>query len=171
MEQKSYSIQTENSLKIETLIYSEQTRHHLAWITQTRSEILAEVNMLSQITKETYSKEDTKAIKILIKHARRHPKAGLSYLKLDKESGKIVVYSDGSFATKNGGKSQVRYLIFMADETKKANLIEYVIKKSRRVFLSVLGAGTFVLVDTCDLAIVIQHDLREALVRTLRCKF
>lgn len=143
------------------------TRHRLACITQTRPEILAEVNILSQVTAETFEKKDVKAVNKLIKHVREHKQA-LKYVELDKETMRIVVYSDGSFATNKDGSSQVGYVIFMADKDNKANLVDYASNKSRRVVRSVIGAETFGLVDACDSAIVIQHELKQMLKKTLK---
>lgn len=144
------------------------TRNILAWITQTRPENLAGVNTLSQLTKETFHNEYLKTINGLIKHIKNNPKSGLKYIDLYKNTLKLVVYSDGSFATNKDGSFQVGYLVFMADKDNKANLIDYVSNKSRRVVRSVLGAETFGLANACDSAIVIQHNLKQILGKTLK---
>lgn len=81
---------------------------------------------------------------------------------------KLVVYSDGSFATNKEGRCQVGYLIFMADKKNTANFIYYASNKSRRVVRSVLGAETFRLSDACDSAIIIQHDLKKMFGKALK---
>lgn len=49
-----------------------------------------------------------------------NPQSGPRYINLDKGTLKLVVYSDGSFATNNGGSSQMGYLLFMADEKQQS---------------------------------------------------
>lgn len=166
-EQNAYSNQIEKLSEDFEFDSLRANSHRLPLITQTRPEILAGANILSQITKETHIKEDTNTINSLIKHARKYHKV-LGYVKSWKESLKIVVYSDESFTTNKDGTFQVWYFIFMAYKNKKANLIGYASTKSIRVVLSFLVAATLGLLDACDSAIVIQHDLRESQVKKLK---
>lgn len=53
------------------------TSHLLSWITQTRPELLAGVNILSQVASETIQDEDVKLINELIKHIKNNLKSGL----------------------------------------------------------------------------------------------
>lgn len=63
-----------------------------------------------------YFPEHIKTIKLQIKHIRKNPGTYLSYADLYKDSLKLVVYSDSSFATKKNGTPSFRCVIFMADE-------------------------------------------------------
>lgn len=96
LEQNAYFDQIEKRPQEYDLELFRTTSHRLPWINQTRPEILAGINILSQVKKETYIQEDTKTINDLIKYILTYPKAGLRYVKLDNESLNIVLYSDGS---------------------------------------------------------------------------
>lgn len=74
-------------------------------ITQTRPEILAGVNILPQVKKETFQEGDIKIINGLIKLMKTNPKSTLKYLILDKDTMKLVLYSDGSIATNKDDSS------------------------------------------------------------------
>lgn len=66
-EQTNYILQIEN-LKLETNFEEFRTTLHiLAWVSHTIPEVVAEINILSEVTKETYLKEDLKTINSLIK--------------------------------------------------------------------------------------------------------
>lgn len=146
------------------------TRHKLAWVSHTRPEILAGVNILSQVTNETYQKEDLRIINSLIKHLKKYPDLGLKYRKINMDTTEILVFSDGSFSGNNDRSSQVGYIIMLADNENNGNIIDYSSTKSRRVVRSVLGAETFGMADACDAAIVIQHDMKKILKRTFKIK-
>lgn len=48
-------------------------RHKLSWLTHTRPELLAAVNILSQITEETLTPENIKSMNRTIKHIKDYP--------------------------------------------------------------------------------------------------
>ena len=60
LHQKPYLDKIDPLKKDDTYEEFRSTRHKLAWITHTRPEILAGVNILSQVTKDTYAKEHIK---------------------------------------------------------------------------------------------------------------
>lgn len=59
----------------------------------------------------------------------------------------------------------------MEDNDNRANLIDCASNKSMRVIRLVLGAETCGLADACDSAIIIYHDLKQMLGKTLRIQF
>lgn len=75
-------------------------RHKLAWITHTRPEVLAAVNILSHLTQDTLTQENIKTMNTIIKHVTYFPARGVTMRKLDLDSAHIIVYWDGSFAGK-----------------------------------------------------------------------
>lgn len=56
----------------------------------------------------------------------------------------------------------------MTEKYDNADLIDYAIIKSRQVVRSVLESERFTLMETCDDEIIIQHDLKHILGRTLK---
>lgn len=99
---------------------------------------------------------------------RSSPYGGLTFRKLDVETMKVVVHSDGSFSSKNGGSSQVRGQIFIVNKSNNANLVDFASVKSIIVVRSSLGAETFGISDACDAAILIHHYLKLILKLTLK---
>lgn len=62
-------------------------------------------------------------------------------------------------------------MIFLTDKYNNSNIIDYGSLKSRRLFLSVLGAETFALVYACNAATLLQHDLQNIPNKTLKITF
>ena len=168
LEQTQYAKDINQLPKTTTFDEFRTMRHKLAWLTNTKPEILAGVNILSQTTKETFKEDNVKTINTLIKHVTKSAEKVLHFKPLDLDSIRIIVYSDGSFNGNPDGSSQVGYLIFLADKNNNTNLIDYASIKSQRVVRSVLGAETLGLADACDAAIMIQHDLKLMLKKTLK---
>lgn len=77
------------------------------------------VKILSQATKENLQEECIRLINGLMKHISKKIKSGLRYVPLDEQSIKLVVYSDGSFASNKNRISPLGYLISMADKNDK----------------------------------------------------
>lgn len=59
-------------------------------------------------------------------------------------------------------------MIILTEKYNNANLIDYASIKSRQVVRSVQGAETFTVADACDAAILIQHNLKSILNKTLQ---
>lgn len=66
------------------------------------------------------------------------------------------------------GTSKVWDLIFMADRGNEANFIYHASIKSIIVAICILEAETFVFPNSYDSAFEIQHELKEALGKTLK---
>ena len=87
--------------------------------------------------------------------------------KLNKESMKIIVYSDASMANMDNAASQLGYIIFLCDEENRCAPISWSSRKSRRVARSTLTAETLAAVDAVDTAFVVKKILEEILAREL----
>ena len=170
MEQEHYVPTITKLEKTSTFETFRTTRHRLAWISHTRPEILAGVNILAQVTKDTFQQEDITITNSLIKHIHKNPELGLQYNKMDIETMEILVYSDGSFSGNNDGSSQVGFMNFLIDKNNTASLIEYSSSKSKRIVRSVLGAETFGMADACDASIVLQHDIKKITGRNMKIR-
>lgn len=101
------------------------TRHKLPWLSHMRSEILAVVNILSQVAQDNVKPDYIIIINKLIQHVKSNPEDGLTFRKLYVKAIKIMVYPGGSFSSNNDGSSRVRYHIFIYDKSNKANLIDF----------------------------------------------
>lgn len=58
----------------------------------------------------------------------------------------------------------------MANKHQNTSIFDYYSIKSRRIVTSVLGVETFGLADECDVAIVIQHDLKQIINKRIKVK-
>lgn len=65
--------------------------HMLAWLTHTRTEVLAAMNMLSQVTQDTLTLERVKSMKNVIKHITDSNAQGLMMRKPKIDSTNIIV--------------------------------------------------------------------------------
>lgn len=136
-------------------------RHQLAWLTHTRPEICCTVNMAAQVTETKFSSDHIKAINRVVKHVKEHPTLPLKYQRLDKDSLKLKVYSDSSFANNDDHSSQLGYIVLLVDKTNKCNILHLSSHKSRRVTQSVLGGEVYAFADAFDIAYIMKHDLES----------
>jgi hypothetical protein len=86
---------------------------------------------------------------------------------LDKDSLRIVVHSDASFAGNSDMSTQIGYIIFLADKHKTCHVLKYSSTKSRRIVRSTLGAEAIALAIEFDTAFVLAENLRRMLGKTL----
>lgn len=108
---------------------------------------------------------------IFVEHKTRSLNAQLKYVKLDKYSLGLVVFSAGLCETYKEGICQVWYLIFMEDKDNKADIIDCDIRKSRRVVTWIPEPEMFGLMHIWDSAIVVQKDCRESLEKIARALY
>lgn len=86
---------------------------------------------------------------------------GLRIHALDPTSLHLKEFSDSSFGNAEKGHSQLKYLIYLCDVTKKSNLLCYLSSKSRLVVRSILGGETYAFADALDAAFMLSHDLKN----------
>lgn len=75
---------------------------------------------------------------------------GLSFHKLDKDTVKLMVFSDASFASNSDIKLQLGYVVTTSDKSGHSNIAHYSSTKSRRVTRSVLAAELFAMANAFD---------------------
>jgi Reverse transcriptase (RNA-dependent DNA polymerase) len=138
-------------------------RAQLSWITHTRPEICCAVNMASQVTEKSFSVQKINDLNKVIKHLKSYPSQALKYYKLDKDTLKLKVYADSSFANNDDFTSQLGYIVLLTDKTDRCNIIHYSSHKSRRVTRSVLGGEVYAFADAFDFAFTLKHDLQVML--------
>jgi hypothetical protein len=102
-----------------------------------------------------------KGLNAVVKHLRQTASFTLKYPKLDVISLTLKVYTDVSYANNFCGSSQLGYIIFMADESGKCQLIVWSSHKSRRVTRTELGSETMAFADGFDAAYSLKHDLQK----------
>lgn len=69
-------------------------RHELAWLTHTRPDISAAVNLAAQVTEPKFDKKNVKELNDVIKRAHANTKRGIRQQRLAKESHSLRVFTD-----------------------------------------------------------------------------
>lgn len=80
-------------------------RHQLAWLANTRLDILAAVNILSQVHASSFSTIDVRVGNAIQKRAVRYRNISPNYKPLGLETVHLFVYSDALFASNRDGSS------------------------------------------------------------------
>ena len=138
-------------------------RARLIWVVNTRPDIAAAVSIASSVTEKDHTSKDNLVLNDIVNKLKKTKEIKLQYPKLDLESIRLLVYSDSSFNNRKNGKSQLGFLIALADNTNRCSIIHYSSRKSHRVTRSSMAAETLAFVDAFDNASLIKHDLQRML--------
>lgn len=92
-----------------------------------------------------------------------NPDRGLRFVKLDKNTLKLVIFTDSSFANNNDFTSQIGYVIVLADEAGNANILHWSSVKCKRVTRSVLASELYAMSAGFDMAVSIKATLEAIL--------
>ena len=79
----------------------------------------------------------------------------------------VNAYSDASFASLEGGASQLGYFVFLSDDHNNVALISWSSKKAKRVCRSALTAETLAASEALDCAFVTRKMMEDVLQRKL----
>lgn len=138
-------------------------RARLIWVVNTRPDIAAAVSIASSVTEGTHCNEDNILLNKIVKKLKDTRDIKIKFPKLDLESLRLLVYSDSSFNNRKGSKSQLGFIINLADKANQCAMLHYSSKKSNRVTRSSMAAETLAFVDSFDNAVLIKHDLQRML--------
>lgn len=94
-------------------------------------------------------------------------KDGLRFNPLYLRITKLVIISDAAFGNYRVYRSQLGYVILLADEKVTSNITHYASNRCKRVKMSLLAAKVHALLLEFDASIFIQDILREILGRQL----
>ena len=83
----------------------------------------------------------------------------LRYVKLDRDTLQLVVFTDSSFANNKDLSSQISYVIYLANATNKANIIHWSSIKCKRLTRIVLVAELYAIAHGFDIGAVIKATL------------
>lgn len=133
----------------------------MAWTANSRPDILAGVDILSQTTENTYKPAYVVKINGLVNHLHKTPDLKLGFVSLDPKTLKLIVFSDGSFEGNEDLSTQFGYVIVLADDSGKANLLHCSSSKTKRIVHSVLGAETLGMSSASDIGISLLHDITD----------
>ena len=142
-------------------------RHALAWLTHTRVDLAADVNLLAQVTEAMFSRKHLLYLNKIIHRARAAPRRGIWHHNLDPESLHLRIYSDSSFANAANLHTQLGFIVCLSDASNRCNILTYTSYKSRRIVRSVLGGETYAFVDAFDTGFILRHDISRILNRDI----
>jgi len=143
-------------------------RMKLMWMVHTRPDVAYCAATAAQITLEQWRTTSGAAIKRLnstIKRLRNSPDESMRFPKLDKDTLRICVYSDASFANNEDLSSQMGYIVFLTDASNRCAPMAYKSVKCKRITRSVLAAEAIAFAEGFDQGFTLKNDLRESLGR------
>eukprot|EP00171_Calliarthron_tuberculosum_P005221 IDg5221t1 len=138
-------------------------RAKLIWVVHTRPDIACAASMAAQITQGEFNTDDIAEINRIVHYLHKTHEICLQYPKLDLETLKMVVYADASFNNAKGNRSQLGYIVTLADKTGNCSILHYSSYKSSRVTRSSMAGETLAFVDAFDQAYILRHDLDRIL--------
>ena len=142
-------------------------RAQLAWVVHTRPDIGCAVSFAAQVTEKMHNTACNQALNSILRHEQATADRELKYPKLDMDSLRILVYVDASHNNRENNRSQLGFLIPLADKTDRCSFLHYTSYKSRRVTRSSMDGETLAFVDGFDCALILRHDLMRLFAREL----
>jgi hypothetical protein len=103
-----------------------------------------------------HSEEDIKALNKRLQWQIDNADRGITFVPLDKESLKLVVFTDASFANNKDFTSQIGYIITLADKDNNANIIHWSSTKCKRVTRSILASELYGMASGFDMAVAVK---------------
>jgi Reverse transcriptase (RNA-dependent DNA polymerase) len=140
-------------------------RAKVSWICHTRPAVCYFANNSAQVTERTFSPVNVKSFNAVLENLRKTADHKLDFQHLDINTLRIVAYSDASFANNADLSSQLGFVIFLSDASRKCNVFNYRSYKSRRVTRSVLGGEILAFADAFDCAYTLRKDIEKMLGR------
>ncbi len=109
--------------------------------------------------KEEHAKQLNKRLQWQIDN----PSRGLKFVQLNKDSMKLIVFTDSSFANNRDYTSQIGFVITLADKNNKANIIHWSSIKCKRVTRSVLASELYGMAHGFDVGATIKSTIEKIL--------
>ena len=144
-------------------------RMKLAWLANSRPDMQFEISQLAQITQNVFENEPKKHVKrlnSLVRHAHNIV-AHLKFPDLDRNSLRLVGYSDAAYANNHDLSSQLGRIVLLMDDADRFSPISFKSYKSRRVVRSVLAAEVIAFADLFDDAYALRSQFEHALGRSI----
>lgn len=106
-------------------------------------------------------KEDAKSLNKRLDWQIKHTDRGIRFVQLDPTSLKLVVFTDASFANNLNFTSQIGYVICLANQFNKANIIDWSSTKCKQVTRSVLASELYTMIHSFDAGSVIKSTVEK----------
>ena len=109
------------------------------------------------------NESDIKALNKRLQWQLDNQTRGLRFVKLDRNSLRLLVFTDSSFANNKDHSSQIGYVLALADKSNKANIIHWSLVKCKQVTRSVLVSKLYTLTNGFDIGVCTKATLEQIL--------
>jgi hypothetical protein len=134
---------------------------YLATVSQ--PEAAFDLSFAIQVTKDNVGKEEIDFLNKHIQWQKDNCSRGLKFVRLDKGSLKLIVFTDSSFANNTDFSSQIGYVLVLADSQNNANILHWSSTKCKRVTRSVLASELYAMSNGFDMASSIKSTIESIL--------
>ena len=114
-------------------------RAKVAWLTNSRPDVLCAVAKLAQVKDITFDYIAVNGVNKVVVHVQKCPKLGIVMPSVDLDSASIMVFTDAALGKNDDLSSQIGFVIVVTDNAGRANIVESASRKCRRVTHSSLG--------------------------------
>ncbi len=111
----------------------------------------------------TPTDEDVKALNKRLQWQIENAARGIRYVKLERESLRLLVFTDASFANNKDYSSQMGYILVLADAKGRANILHWSSIKCKRVTRSVLASELYSMAHGFDIGASVKSTIEKAL--------
>jgi len=109
------------------------------------------------------TENDVKSLNKRIQWQIQSASRGLRFVKLRKESLRLIVFTDASFANNRDFSSQIGYVIVLADVNNNANILHWTSIKCKRVTRSVLASELYGMAHGFDMGASVKATIDKML--------
>lgn len=138
-------------------------RAMLLWVSHVRPDVAAFVSIIGSVTATTFLPDHVASINRKVQYLKSTASIGLVFPKLDVDSLRLVVYTDGSFANRDDKTSQIGFVTCLTDKTGRVVILSYRSCKSWRVCRSAMASETLAFVAGFDTGFTIRAQISEIL--------
>src|ERR1019366_496566 len=114
-------------------------------------------------TKDKIGKEEIDFLNKRIQWQIDNSGRGLKYVQLDKNSLRLVTFTDSSFANNADYTSQIGYVVVLADKDDNANILHWSSIKCKRVTRSVLASELYAITHGFDISACLKLTIERIL--------
>ncbi|CAN8072966.1 unnamed protein product [Agarophyton chilense] len=136
-------------------------RMKLAWLANTRPECLFQISQLAQVTETIFENDQKGVIRQLnraVKYARQNI-LSLRIPRLNRETLRVIDYSDSSLANNRDMSSQLGHIVFLGDGTDNVVPIHFKSYKAKRVTRSAMADELIAFSDLFDVTTTLSAEM------------
>ena len=109
------------------------------------------------------TENDIKALNKRIQWQIENAARGLRFVTLEKDTLRLLMFSDASFTNNKDLSSQIGYILVIADEKGNANILHWSLTKCKRVTRSMLASELYRMAHGFDIAAAIKSTIDKML--------